>query len=169
MSDPFLGEIRPFAGNIVPKDWALCDGRLLRIDHFSALYSILQTTYGGDGSDTFALPNLQGRAPMGWGSSPGLTPRTIGETGGSSSVALTATQLPAHRHGVVASPSSESAAGPGGNALGAAAIYAAPPYGEKMAEQAIGPSGGSQPHANMQPYLAVSYIIALQGIYPATR
>lgn len=166
MSEPFIGEIRPFAGNFAPKGWALCNGQTLPIARFSALFAILNTTYGGDGRTTFALPNLQGIAPMHWGSGPGLTPREIGETGGSSTVTVLATEMPAHTHAVTGSQSSASALGPAGNVLGDASLYAAPPYTQAMSAQSITVAGGSQPHDNMQPYLGVTYMIALQGIFP---
>lgn len=167
MSEPFLGEIRTFGGNFAPTGWALCDGRLLSIAQYSALFSLLGTTYGGDGKVTFALPDLQGRAPMHWGSGPGLTPRDIGESAGSSTVTLIQTEMPAHTHAGEASLSSASALSPSGNVLGDAALYAAPPYTTAMSPMAIGVTGGSQPHENMMPYLGVTFIIALQGIFPS--
>ncbi len=166
MSNPFLGEIRTFAGNFAPRGWALCDGRLLSIAQYSALFSLLGTTYGGDGKVTFGLPNLQGNAPMQWGQGPGLTDRNQGEQGGSSTVTLTTSDMPAHGHTPMASQSSASEFGPGGNALADAALYAPAPFSQPLAANAILPVGGSQPHANMQPYLALTFIIALQGIYP---
>lgn len=167
MSEPFLGEIRTFAGNFAPTNWALCDGRLLSIAQYTALFSLLGTTYGGDGKVTFALPNLQGNAPMHWGDGPGLTPRNIGETTGSTTVTLTSAEMPAHTHQVGASQSSASALSPGGNVLADAALYADPPYTQAMSPLAVGASGGSQPHQNVQPMLALTFIIALQGIFPS--
>jgi microcystin-dependent protein len=166
MSEPFLGEIRTFAGNFAPKDWALCDGRLLPIAQYSALFSLLNTTYGGDGRVTFALPNLNGNAPMHWGDGPDLTPRNIGESSGSANVTLLETEMPAHSHAVLASQSSASATTPADNALADAALYAAPPLNARMAPQAISTVGASLPHDNMQPYLGLTFIIALQGVYP---
>lgn len=167
MSEPFLGEIRTFAGNFAPTGWALCDGRLLPIAQYTALFSLLGTTYGGDGKITFGLPNLQGSAPMHWGDGPGLTPRTIGETGGSSSVTVLVTEMPGHSHLLGASQSSASALSPTDNVLGDTSLYAGPPYTQALAPQALAPAGGSQPHDNMQPYLALTFIIALQGIFPS--
>lgn len=166
MSEPFLGEIRTFAGNFAPKDWALCDGRLLSIAQYSALFSLLNTTYGGDGRVNFALPNLNGNAPMHWGDGPGLSPRTIGESSGSASVTLLEAEMPAHSHALIGSQSSASATTPGGNALADAPLYAAPPLNARMAPQAISTAGSSLPHDNMQPYLGLTFIIALQGVYP---
>lgn len=172
MSEPFLGEIRPFAGNFAPKNWALCNGQLLPIVQYTALFSILGTTYGGDGKTTFGLPNLQGSAPMGMGDGPGLTPRSEGEVLGSSSVTLTNAELPAHNHAFFGSGDISTSNTPGGNVTAststALAIYDTAASGTTaLAPQAIMPSGGSQPHNNMQPYLAVTYIIALQGIFPS--
>ena len=167
MSDPFLGEIRPFGGNFAPRGWALCDGQLLSIAQYSALFSLLGTSYGGDGIRTFGLPNLQGNAPMHWGSGPGLTPRTIGETGGSQNVTLTQGTMPGHNHAVIASGSTADQTSPQGNVLADVSIYAAPPLAAQLTPGSVTPTGGSQPHNNMQPYLAVTFIIALQGIFPA--
>ena len=167
MSEPFLGEIRTFGGNFAPHGWALCNGQLLSIAQYTALFSLLGTTYGGDGKTTFGLPNLQGNAPMHWGSGPGLTPREIGETGGSSTVTLTSAELPIHTHQAAASLSSASALSPAGNVLGDAALYAAPQFADTMAPAAVGPAGGSQPHDNMQPSLGLTFIIALQGLFPS--
>ena len=167
MSEPFLGEIRTFTGNFAPNGWALCDGRVLPIAQYTALFSLLGTTYGGDGKVTFGLPNLQGNAPMHWGDGPGLTPRTIGETDGSSTVSVIVTEMPGHTHLVGASQSSASALSPTDNVLGDASLYAGPPYTQALSPLAFGPAGGSQPHDNRQPYLALTFIIALQGIFPS--
>jgi microcystin-dependent protein len=167
MSEPFIGEIRTFAGNFAPRGWALCNGQLLSIAQNTALFSLLGTSYGGNGQTSFALPNLQGNAPMHWGDGPGLTPRTIGETGGSATVTLTSAELPSHSHQAMASQSSASELSPSGNALGDAPLYAAPPFGAALAPSAVAPSGGSQPHDNMQPHLGLTFIIALEGVYPA--
>jgi microcystin-dependent protein len=166
MSEPFLGEIRAFGGNFAPKNWALCDGRLLPIAQYSTLFSILGTTYGGNGVTTFALPNLQGAAPMHWGDGPGLTPHMLGEASGSTTVTLLQTQLPAHNHTVMASQSTADQASPRDNALAGATIYGPPPPAATLSANSVTPSGGSQPHNNMQPYLGLTFIIALQGIFP---
>jgi microcystin-dependent protein len=167
MSEPFLGEIRTFGGNFAPKGWALCQGQVLPIAQYTALFSLLGTTYGGDGRVTFGLPNLQGSAPMHWGNGPGLTPRDIGEVGGSPNVTVLQSQLPSHNHAATSSGSDPSAPGPQGNVLGDGAFFAAPPLSQVMAPNTIGASGGSQPHNNMAPYLAVTFMIALEGIFPA--
>ncbi|KFE68251.1 phage tail protein [Hyalangium minutum] len=174
MSEPFLGEIRMFSGNFAPSGWALCDGQLLSIAQNSALFSILGTTFGGNGQTTFALPDLRGRVPMGWGQGPGLSPRTIGEQSGSETVTLIATQMPAHTHAMMANSGQGTQFTPEG-AVSAAAVestqqplnlYSTTPN-TTMSPQAIGIAGGSQPHQNMQPFLCISFIIALQGIYPS--
>jgi microcystin-dependent protein len=164
--DPFLGEIRMFGGNFAPQGWATCDGQMLPIAQNTALFSLLGTTYGGNGQTTFALPDLRGRLPVHIGG--GLT---IGQADGSETVISTTTNLPAHTHAANAasaattlSPASQYwAADPGANV----APYAAAPDGRVMSGTAIGAQGGSQPHANMQPFLAVTFIIALEGIYPS--
>lgn len=169
MSEPYLGEIRMFGGNFAPKGWALCNGQLLSIAQNSALFSILGTTYGGDGINTFALPDLRGRTPMNWGQGPGLTARVIGEQSGQESVTLLTTQMPTHNH-LVATNSSESTSGrPANGFLGTsgAALYDAASDGSTLNVNAISSAGGNQPHSNMQPYLAVSFIIALNGIFPS--
>jgi microcystin-dependent protein len=155
-----------FAGNFAPNGWALCDGQLLPIARNTALFAILGTTYGGDGVQTFGLPNLQGAAPMHWGNGPGLTPRTLGESGGSQSVTLLATQLPAHGHAVLASGSTADQPSPQGNVPASQTVYAPGPNDAQLAGNALTPTGASQPHNNMQPYQAVNFIIALQGIFP---
>ena len=170
MSEPFIGEIRPFGFNFAPKGWALCAGQLLSISQNTALFSILGTMYGGDGKTTFALPDLRGVVPLHAGNGPGLTPRSVGETGGSESVTLNVAQIPAHNH--VA-----NANGGPGNQYGATNnFWAADAAGGKeyaaagnaqMAADALAPAGGGGPHNNLQPYLAVNYCIALTGIYPS--
>lgn len=174
MSEPFLGEIRMFGGNFAPRGWALCNGQLLSIAQNSALFSLLGTTYGGDGVTTFALPNLQGRFPMHWGTGPGLTPRTIGEQAGTENVTLISTQMPTHTHLASANSGDGNSTSPQGN-VWATAVDAnsqqVSAFGTTantvMNPQAIGTSGGNQPHNNMQPYLCVTFLIALQGIYPS--
>lgn len=175
MSEPFLGEIRMFAGNFAPRGWAFCNGQILPIAQNTALFSILGTTYGGNGQTTFALPNLQGQVPVQWGSAPGGSSYSLGQTGGSENVTLLIGQVPAHSHPVNASntASTPSVVGAvpatipaprGGTATNS---YAASGDGTTMNPQMVGPAGGSQPHANMQPYLCVSFIIALNGIFPS--
>lgn len=169
--DPFLGEIRMFAGNFAPVGWALCNGQLLSIAQNTALFSLFGTTYGGDGRVTFALPNLQGRAPMHWGNGAGLTPRVLGEEAGTPTVTLTGVQIPAHIHGFTAENEEASTGSPNGNAVAGSETVnwftSGSPAQVAMSPQAVGSGGGSQPHNNQQPYLAVTFIVAMQGIFPA--
>lgn len=171
--DPFLGEIRLFAGNFPPLYWALCNGQLLAIRNYTALYSLLGTTYGGDGQTNFRLPDLQGRAPMHWGTGVGLSPRNLGDSGGTPTVALSTAQLPAHTHAMNAYSGRRPAdlTAPGGNGFTLPAqnakIYANPGTNPvPMSGSAVGQVGGNQPHNNQQPYLALTFIIALHGIFP---
>lgn len=170
MSDPFIAEIRIFAGNLAPRGWAFCNGQLLPIAQNTALFSLIGTTYGGDGRSTMGLPNLQGRVPMHPGQGAGLTPRRLGEAGGSDAVTLVGLQLPRHDHFMRAVPKTTQASPNGGVGLGNAPIYATPADQGSivaMADGAIGAAGGGQPHDNRQPYLALSFIIALEGLYPS--
>ena len=168
--NPYLGEIRIFGGNFAPKGWALCNGQLLSISSNTALFSILGTTYGGDGVRNFALPNLQSRVPIHWGHGPGLSQYIPGQSAGVENVTLTQQQMPQHNHtmgtlsapGTASRPNTQLLAQPtSGNVYGPA-----PSDGSALNPAAIGLAGGNQPHANLQPYLAVNFIIALQGIYP---
>jgi microcystin-dependent protein len=167
MSDPFIAEIRIVGFNFPPRGWAHCDGQLVSISQNTALFSLLGTTYGGDGRTTFGLPNLQGRAPMQPGAGPGLTPHQLGETAGTETVTLLASQVPPHSHGVGASSGEATETSPA-NALPAVAeVPQYRPSGDTtMAPTALPPVGGGLPHNNMQPYLAVNFVIALQGIFP---
>jgi microcystin-dependent protein len=173
MAEPYIGEIKMFGGNFAPRSYALCNGQLLAIAQNTALFSILGTIYGGNGKTTFGLPNLQGRAAMHWGQGPGLTDRFIGETGGQTTETLTTGQIPAHNHlvgcndsnGDSASPTNVSTFGSVGG-RGRPPFYAIQGTAVPMSPVAIGVSGGGQPHNNMQPYLAVNFIIALQGVFP---
>lgn len=178
MSEPFLGEIRMFCGNFAPQGWAQCNGQLLPIAQYSALFSILGTTFGGNGTTNFALPNLQGKVAMNWGQSAGGSAYTIGQTGGSETVALTPGQMPAHNHGVNANAGSATGNPSGGvpATLGwprgisgnlPNAFAAAPDGSTVMNAQMIQSNGGNQAHPNMQPFLCVTFIIALEGIYPS--
>jgi microcystin-dependent protein len=174
MTDPFLGEVRLFCGNFAPRGWAYCDGQLMPISQNTALFSLLGTTYGGDGRVTFALPDLRGSVPLQQGQGPGLSQRFLGEQGGEQTVTLGQSEMPAHTHSVQAVAGAGSSNSPAGGLFAQAhsgrvpdRIYAtgvAPDV--SMSPQAIGVSGGSQPHNNMPPYLCVSFIIALQGIFP---
>lgn len=171
MSDPYIGEIRLFAGNYAPVNWALCQGQLMPISQNTTLFSILGTTYGGDGRTTFALPNLQNSVPIGMGQGPGLTDRELGEAAGEPGVALISSEMPMHTHQAMAANATADQPSPQGNhwsntaARPLVAAYAKTPA-VVMNPMAIGVAGGSQPHDNMQPSLTVTYIIALQGIYP---
>lgn len=170
MSDQFVAEIRMFAGNFAPTGWALCDGQLLPISQNTALFSLLGTTYGGDGKSTFALPNLQARMPLQEGQGPGLSLRDLGETGGSTSVTLIASEIPLHTHAAraVSQPGAPPLASAANAAWAASAArpYAASGVNVAMHPQALAVAGGGQPHNNMPPYLALTFIIALQGIFP---
>lgn len=173
MSDPFIGEIRMFAGNFAPVNWAFCDGTLLSISDNDALFSLIGTTYGGDGQTTFALPDLRGRLPVGQGAGPGLTPRTVGQQFGTDTVTLTAQQLPAHSHGFVATTASGTSPNPRDNLFansGEDVIYAPPPDNppyETMNQQTVRNDGGGTAHDNHMPSTAMSYIICLSGIFPS--
>lgn len=170
MADPFLGEIRLFGGNFAPQGWALCNGQLLPIAQNTALFSLLGTNYGGDGHVTFGLPDLRGRAPIHMGQGAGLTPRPIGSVSGRETVALIAHECPAHLH-AASGANGANQASPVGNFWstdpnGNTAAYSTT-ANSVMAPGAIGATGLGQPHENMQPYLAVNYIIALAGVYPS--
>jgi len=171
MADPFVAEIRIFAGNFAPKGWAFCNGQILPLSQNTALFSLLGTTYGGNGKSTFALPDLQGRAPMHPGQGPGLSLHDLGETDGVEHVTLLESEMPPHSHTVVTSSSpGENPSPVDGNLTRSVngQIYNNTPANlVYMADQAISPQGGSQPHNNMQPYLTVNYIIALQGVFPS--
>ena len=172
--DPFVAEIRIFAGNFAPKGWAFCNGQLLPISQNTALFSLLGTTYGGDGKSTFALPDLQGRAPMFWGQGPGLSLRDLGETGGSQSVTLLQSEIPSHTHQVRGTTAAGTSTNPTDGIWAVAGSRRAPTSlysptaaaGTTMSPQALAPAGGSQPHNNMPPYLTMNFIIALQGVFP---
>ncbi len=171
MSDPFIAEIRIFASNFAPRNWAFCNGQLLPISQNTALFSLIGTTYGGDGRTRTALPNLQGRAPMHPGQGPGLTSRRLGQISGTTTVTLTEAQMPHHTHAVQAmaepaslfSPNADAsvlARSVGGNA------YATDSNATPLDPQTIGDVGVSQAHENRQPYIAMHFIIALRGVYP---
>jgi microcystin-dependent protein len=172
MADQFVGEIRAVGFNFAPTGWALCNGQVLPISQNTALFSLLGTQFGGNGTTNFALPNLQGCAPMDQGNGAGLTPRTMGETGGETSVTLPSSQIPAHTH-VAMNASASNADAPTNNVFGGGGRGKEPAYAPISAStaimnaQAIGMAGGNQPHNNMPPYLILNFIIAMQGIYPS--
>jgi microcystin-dependent protein len=165
--EPFLAQIMLFGGTFEPDGWAFCDGRLLKIQDNTALFSLLGTTFGGDGRITFGLPDLRGRVPMHAGTGPGLTPRQPGDVLGSETVILSADEMPPHSH-ALATSSEQGDSNRAGNAfLARALIYSATgPASTALAPSSIAPTGSGAPHANMQPTLCINYIIALQGIYP---
>ena len=168
MSSPFIGEIRIFAGNFAIRDWAFCDGQLLQISQNTALFAIIATFYGGDGRTTFALPNLMGRAPMHRGNGPGLTPRGLGQTGGSETATLTA--VPPHSHTLRASDADAQDVDPSNKRLATSNEDNYDDLGTPnvlMASVATGAGGTNQSHDNMQPYLTLSFIIALAGLFPS--
>jgi microcystin-dependent protein len=169
VADPFVAEIRIFPFNFAPKGWAFCNGQLLPISQNTALFSLLGTTYGGNGQSTFALPNLQGNAPMHPGQGPGLSLHDLGETSGSETVTLLETEIPAHRHAVNASQADAIERVPVGQQLATGigvGMYRAPGSPVSLNPNALAPTGGSQPHNNMQPYLTLNFCIALQGVFP---
>jgi microcystin-dependent protein len=172
MSEPFIAEIRIFAGNFAPRGWAFCDGQLLPISQNTALFSLIGTTYGGDGRTTTALPDLQGRAPMHPGRGPGLTDRRLGEKVGTETVTLSEAQMPNHNHTLngVQRPAQQDDPGDTffpGVTVGATPYQSSANNLVDMANQALVNAGGSQAHNNMQPYMAINYIIALVGLYPS--
>ena len=172
MTEPFLAEIRIFPFTFAPRGWAFCDGQLMPISQNTALFSLVGATYGGDGKTTFALPNLQGNVPMFWGQGPGV-PHALGETGGSTTVTLSAAEMPAHTHTMLAfSVATPSATSPSGELVANAA--GCKPFGSTalssntlLHPQAVSPSvGGSGAHNNMMPSLVLNFCIALQGVFP---
>jgi microcystin-dependent protein len=167
MADPFVAEIRIFPFNFAPKGWAWCDGQLLPLSQNTALFSLLGTTYGGNGESNFALPNLQGRSPMHPGQGPGLSLHDLGETGGSETVSLLESEMPSHQHTMQAVSDSGLQSTPGGALMARANLYdTMGPGNVMMSNQALVPSGGDQPHNNLQPYLTFYFCIALQGVFP---
>ena len=168
MAQPFVGEIRTFAGNFAPAGWMFCEGQLLPISENETLFQLIGTTYGGDGESTFALPDLRGRLPIHQGGG-----FILAETGGAEEITLTTTQIPAHTHPMLATTNSATAVAPGSQVTVARTSAATiTPYGTdapftNLSPQAIGTVGGSQPHTNFQPYLCVNFIISLFGIFPS--
>jgi microcystin-dependent protein len=165
MAQPYVGEIRMFAGNFAPAGWMFCEGQLLPISEYETLFNLIGTTYGGDGQSTFALPDLRGRVPLHFGNG-----FTLAETGGVETVTLTTSQIPAHSHPLLATSSVATQQNVSPNLPAEATLFN--PYininpSSPMASQAISSTGGSQPHNNFQPYLCVDFIISLFGIFPS--
>ena len=173
MSEPFIAEIRIFAGNFAPRNWAFCNGQLLQIAQNTALFALIGTIYGGDGRTTFALPNLQARFPLHPGTGPGLTLRRLGEAGGTATVTLTESQMPNHTHpmGVHAGDPADLQVPSTATSLAFSSINAYHTNStqnlEALATEALPTTGGSQPHNNRQPFLGLNFIIALAGIFPS--
>ena len=169
MADPFVAEIRPFAFNFAPKGWALCNGQLMGISQNTALFSLLGTFYGGDGKSTFALPNLQGSAPMSQGQSGGTSDRFLGEAGGTDTVTLIQSEMPSHPHSLNAVEQTATARQPPGQMFAqgeAISFYKTGQPNTPMNTTALAFTGSDQPHNNMQPFLALNFCIALQGVFP---
>lgn len=169
MSQPYIGEIRIFAGNFAPAGWQFCDGTLLPISENDTLFNLIGTTYGGDGQNTFAVPDLRGRIPVHMGQGPGLNNYVMAQAGGVEQVTLTVPQIPNHSHPVMASMDVPVGSTPDGNVTGQAAakFYRAGTPAVAANLGAVSSVGGSQPHSNMQPYLCVSFIISLFGVFPS--
>lgn len=175
MTDQFLGEIRAFGFNFAPYQWALCDGQILPISQYAALFSLLGTSYGGNGTTNFGLPNMMGRVPMQWGNGAGLSSYVVGESAGSATETININQMPSHNHVIqVATPASgtsESTPGPSpttwlGLSNPADAYTTGGSPNIQLSQKAISPTGNTQPHQNMQPYLTVNFCIALSGVFP---
>ena len=170
MADPFVAEIRIFPFTFAPKGWAWCNGQVLPIVQNTALFALVGTTYGGDGTSTFALPDLQGRAPMHPGQGPGLSPRDLGEAGGTETVALLESEMPSHSHPVSGSNGPANLQTPAADSVlgraGTAAYLDTPGNLAPMSGAAVAPAGSGAPHNNMQPHLTLNFTIALQGVFP---
>jgi len=167
MAQPYVGEIRMFAGNFAPAGWMFCEGQLLPISEYETLFNLIGTTYGGDGQSTFALPDLRGRIPTHFGNG-----FTLAETGGVEEVTLTVSQIPAHSHPVLATNNVGTVTSPQGKVLAGGTVVSTSPYGQDaptspLKSVSISSTGGSQPHTNFQPYLCVDFIISLFGIFPS--
>jgi microcystin-dependent protein len=166
MSTPYIGEIRMFGGSFAPAGWAFCNGQVLPISENDALFNLIGTTYGGDGQSTFALPDLRGRVPIHQGNG-----FTLAETGGAETVTLTVQQIPVHSHPAIASSDNATVAAAEGNVLAQTPSYtpyiSGSPLNLALAANSVGSDGGSQPHTNIQPYLCISFIISLFGVFPS--
>lgn len=171
--EPFVGQVIAVGFNFVPVGWFACNGQLLPISEYQVLYTLIGTTYGGDGQTTFAVPNLCGRSPLSQGTGPGLPPAVIGQTGGSENITLTSAQMATHPHTLLAASASGTISEPTTSAAlanqsnQAVAIYGAAPGNVTLAPSAVGATGGSQPHENRQPFNTVNYIISAFGIFPS--
>ncbi|MEM8994737.1 MAG: tail fiber protein [Acidobacteriota bacterium] len=172
MSEPFVAEIRIFAGNFAPRGWAFCNGQLLPVSQNTALFSLIGTTYGGDGRSTTALPNLQGRVPMHPGRGPGLTSRRLGQRGGSEMISLTEAQMPNHTHTAQGADEPANERTPGNTTetarpVGRGFFTYSTSNSNTVSMVSASNTGGSQPHNNLQPFIAMNFIIALVGLYPS--
>lgn len=169
MGNPYVGEIRLFAGNFAPAGWMLCQGQLLSIAENDVLFQLIGTTYGGDGQNTFQLPDLRGRVPLHAGQGSGLSNRTLGETGGQETVTVTSSQMPSHNHAPMASSLPGSQASPGGGfwAGSTSLLYSSAAPGVALNPSAVTSTGGNQPHENRIPFLGMNFIISLFGIFPS--
>lgn len=170
MSTPYIGEIRMFGGNFAPAGWAFCNGQLLAISENEALFTLIGTTYGGDGQSTFALPDLQGRIPIQQGTGPDGSSYVLGQRAGAETVTLTTQQIPGHTHALLATDTAANEASPAGHVLARSNTvdaYLPSDAATAMSAQAVAAAGGSQPHGNLQPFLCVSFIISLFGIFPS--
>jgi microcystin-dependent protein len=171
MADPFVAEIRIFPFNFAPKGWAFCDGQLMPLSQNTALFSLLGTTYGGDGKSTFALPNMQGNAAIHAGQGTGLSLYDLGQSGGSETVTLLTSEIPAHAHGILANINPSNLAAPSplrcyARSAPGTAYKATGANITAFSDQALAPAGGDQPHNNLMPYLTLNFCIALQGVFP---
>ena len=168
MAQPYIGEIRMFGGNFAPAGWAFCQGQLLAISENETLFNLIGTTYGGDGQSTFALPDMRGRLPIHMGQGGGLSNYVLAQTGGTENVTLTTSQIPQHNHILTVSSSAASASTPQGNIVANATsnLYIRDIPSDTMNPGSVGSAGGSQPHTNIMPFLCVSFIISLFGIFP---
>jgi microcystin-dependent protein len=170
---PYVGQIIAVGFNFVPVGWFACNGQLLPISEYEVLYTLIGTTYGGDGQTTFAVPDLRGRSPLSQGTGPGLPTAVVGQTGGSESVTLTSTQIASHPHALLAASATGTISEPTTTAVlaiqsnQAVTMYGAAPGNVTLAQTAVGATGGNQPHENRQPFNTVNYIIAALGIYPS--
>lgn len=170
MAQPYVGEIRMFAGNFAPAGWMFCEGQLLPISEYETLFNLIGTTYGGDGQSTFALPDLRGRVPIHQGQGPGLSARALAETGGVEQVTLTASQIPSHSHPFLATGDIGAGTSPSAAVLAQSPnikMYTGSTPAALLHPAAVSSVGGSQPHTNFQPYLCVDFIISLFGIFPS--